>query len=239
MRLLAVDTSTLTGAVALLDGGSVVGESRLNLKVTHGERLLATVDALLGAARWRLWDIGALAVAVGPGSFTGLRVGISTMKSLAFAMGRPLVAVPTLDALAWTVPFAAYPVCAMLDAKKGEVYAAVYRTLRGRLERLSPYQALDPQTLAGDLAREFPGPVVFVGDGVAPFERVLADALGAAACFAPAAHRLPSAVSVAELARLALDRGEVADPAALVPLYIRRSEAELARERRLHVVSPH
>ena len=239
MRLLAVETSTLTGAVALLEAGTLVGESRLNVALTHGERLLQAVDALLAAARWRLADVEALAVAVGPGSFTGLRVGIGTMKGLAFATGKLLVGVPTLDALAWTLPFAAYPVCPMLDAKKGEVYTALYRTLSGRLERLSPYRAVDPQVLADELAHDAGGPVVFVGDGVAPFERVLTSALGAAACFAPPAHRLPSAASVGALAQLALDRGETVDPAALVPLYIRRSEAELARERRQHVGHPH
>jgi tRNA threonylcarbamoyladenosine biosynthesis protein TsaB len=234
MRLLAVETSTLTGAVALLDGPRVVGESRLNVAVTHGERLLAAVDGILREARWRLEDVDALAVAVGPGSFTGLRIGVSTMKGLAFATGKPLVGIPTLDALAWTLPFAAYPVCPILDAKKGEVYTALYRTLEGRLCRLSPYRVVDPRTLADELRRDPGGPVVFLGDAVAPFAEVLVGALGTAARLGPAACRLPSAASLGDLAVQALDRGERADPAALVPLYVRRSEAELAREARGH-----
>ncbi|MBI3458099.1 MAG: tRNA (adenosine(37)-N6)-threonylcarbamoyltransferase complex dimerization subunit type 1 TsaB [Candidatus Rokubacteria bacterium] len=231
MRVLAVETSTLTGAVALLTGDTVVAEWRLSIAVTHSERLLSAVDHLLTAAGLGLSDIDALAVAVGPGSFTGLRIGVSTMKSLAFATGKPLVAVPTLDALAWSLPFAAYPVCPILDAKKGEVYTALYRTEAGRLERLWEYRALAPERLAEALVEEVRGPVVFLGDGVAPFAQVLRGVLGGDARLAPPGQRLPSAIAVADLARGALERGETADPASLVPIYIRRSEAELGPER--------
>ena len=226
-----METSTLTGAVALLDGDAVVGEHRLNVAVTHSERLLATIDHLLAAASWRLPDLAVLAVAIGPGSFTGLRIGVSTMKGLAFATGTPLVGIPTLDALAWGLPYAVCAVCAILDAKKGEVYAAVYRTDEGRLERLSDYRALPPEALAEALAAEGHGPIIFAGDGIGAYAAVFRRVLGSRARFAPANQRLPSAVPVAELGGEAFVRGEVADPASLVPLYIRRSEAELGRER--------
>jgi tRNA threonylcarbamoyladenosine biosynthesis protein TsaB len=239
VRLLAVETSTLTGAVALLEGDAVVGESRLNVAVTHGERLLAAVDGLLGAARWRLADVEALAVAVGPGSFTGLRIGVSTVKGLAFATGRPVVGVPTLDALAWLLPFAAHPVCPVLDAKKGEVYAALYRTGGGGLEPLMPARAVAPETLVAELRDAVPTPVVFLGDGVGALAPWLARTLGPRALLAPAGLRLPSAVTVGELGLRALARGEAVDPAALVPLYLRPSEAELARERRHGAGRPH
>lgn len=231
MRVLAVETSTLTGAVALISGDTVVAECRLNIAVTHSERLLPAVDHVLAVAGLGLADVDALAVAVGPGSFTGLRIGVSTMKSLAFATGKPLAAIPTLDALAWTLPFAAHPVCPILDARKSEVYAGLYRTGGGRLERLWEYEALAPARLAERLARDAPGPVIFVGDGVASHAAVLRGHLGGDARLAPPALRLPSAVAVADLARAALDRGEAVDPAALVPIYVRRSEAELSRER--------
>lgn len=228
MKLLAVETSTLTGAVALLEGDAVVAESRLNIAVTHSERLLGTVDQLLAGAGWRLGDVEALAVAIGPGSFTGLRIGVSTMKGLAFATGKPLVGIPTLDALAWTLPFAANPVCPILDARKGEVYAGLYRTDAGRLDRLWDARALTPADLAAQLRQEG-RPVIFVGEGIGPFRELLGAALDAAARFAPPAHRLPSAATVGDLAREALARGETADPSAIVPLYVRRSEAELGR----------
>jgi tRNA threonylcarbamoyladenosine biosynthesis protein TsaB len=226
-----VETSTLTGAAALLEDDTVVGECRLNVAVTHSERLLPAVDQLLRGAGRTLADVDALAVALGPGSFTGLRIGVSTMKSLAFATGKPLVGVPTLDALAWTLPFAHHPVCPILDAKKGEVYAALYRTDSGRLERLWEDRAIAPEQLAAALAGEVRGPVVFLGDGVAPFAPLLRRLLGEDARLVPPANRLPSAATVAELGLAALARGESADPAGLVPRYLRRSEAELGRER--------
>jgi tRNA threonylcarbamoyladenosine biosynthesis protein TsaB len=239
VRLLAVETSTLTGAVAVLEGARVVGEWRLNISVTHGERLLTAVDGLLRAAGWRLAEIDAFAVSAGPGSFTGLRIGVSTVKGLAFATGKPVVAVPTLDALAWTLPFCAFPVCPVLDARKGEVYAAVYRTVAGQLETLLPARAQPPAALAAELAGSVPGPVVFVGDGVASFAPVLAESLGGRARLAPPGLRLPSAVTVGDLGLRALGRSETVDPAALVPLYLRPSEAELARERRHGAGTPH
>jgi tRNA threonylcarbamoyladenosine biosynthesis protein TsaB len=238
MKLLAIETSTLTGAVGLMEDDAAVAEYRLSIAVTHSERLLAAVDALLTAARWTLGDVDALAVAVGPGSFTGLRIGVSTVKSLAFATGKPLCAVPTLDALAACLPFAAHPVCPILDARKDEVYTALYRTTDGRPERLWEYRAIGPAALAEALEREAGGPVVFLGDGVGPWRDLLGGALGGRARFAPPALRLPSALSLAALAREALDRGETVDPAGLVPLYVRRSEAELGRERQ-HAGPPH
>src|SRR5215470_20296837 len=199
MRLLAVETSTLTGAVAALASGAVVAESRVSVAVTHGERLMAAIDGVLHAARWELAEVEAFAVAIGPGSFTGLRIGLSTVKALAFATGRPVVGVPTLDALAWRLPYCAYPVCPILDAKKNEVYAGLYRTLEGQLEILEAPRAVAPATLAEELRSSVSGPVVFVGDAVGPFAPVLVDILGARACLAPADLRLPSAVTVGEL----------------------------------------
>jgi tRNA threonylcarbamoyladenosine biosynthesis protein TsaB len=238
MRLLAVETSTLTGAVALVDGGAVVAEFRVSVAVTHGERLMVAIDSTLQSARWQLGDVEAFAVALGPGSFTGLRIGVSTVKGLAFATGKPVVGVPTLDALAWRLPFCACLVCPVLDAKKDEVYTAVYRTLEGRLEHLWAPRAVAPITLAEELRAATQEPIVFLGDGVAPFGPILLEILGARAHLAPADLRLPSAVTVAELGGWALARGEATDPASLVPLYLRPSEAELARERRERVGRP-
>src|SRR5207245_8992621 len=116
MRLLAVETSTMSGGAALLDGERVVGEYTLDVRITHSERLMVAVDQLLSDAGWSAGDLEGLAVAVGPGSFTGPRVGLSTGKGLALALSIPVAAVPTLDAMAALPPFAALPACAVLAA---------------------------------------------------------------------------------------------------------------------------
>ena len=237
--MLSIETSTLTGAVALLQAGRLVAESRVSVAVTHGERLMAAIDGVLRSARWELGDVDGFAVALGPGSFTGLRIGLSTVKGLAFATGKPVVGVPTLDALAWRLPFCAYPVCPVLDARKNEVYTALYLTRDGRLDRLEAARAVGPAILAEELRATTEGPVVFLGDGVAPFASLFAEMLGTRVRLAPADLRLPSAVTVGELGGWALARGETADAAGLVPLYLRPSEAELARERRQAAARQH
>ncbi|HWM76502.1 MAG TPA: tRNA (adenosine(37)-N6)-threonylcarbamoyltransferase complex dimerization subunit type 1 TsaB, partial [Methylomirabilota bacterium] len=107
MRVLAVETSTLAGGAALLDGELVVGEYALDVSATHSERLMVAIDRVLTDAGWTVRDLEGLAVSVGPGSFTGLRIGLSTVKGLALALSIPIVAVPTLDAMAALLPFAA------------------------------------------------------------------------------------------------------------------------------------
>lgn len=235
MKIVGIETSTLVGGVALLDDETLVAEYTLNVALTHSERLLSVLDQLLAATGTGLAEVDGLAVAVGPGSFTGLRIGLSTAKGLAFATGKPLVGVPTLDALARTLPFARHPVCPILDAKKGEVYACLYRTDRGEVERLWEYVSLAP----AELSRRLDGPVIFLGDGVAAYRELLERELGPAALFAPPGGRVPSAAAVAELGLRALRAGETADPAALTPLYVRPSEAELARARLRHAGSAH
>src|SRR3989338_5101174 len=153
MRVLAVETSTLAGGVALLDDERVVGQYLLDVRVTHSERLMVAVDRLLADAAWAAEDLQGLAVGVGPGSFTGLRLGLSTVKGLALALAVPVAAVPTLDAMAAALPWASLPVCPVLDARKGEVYAALYRWDGGEMRREGDYLAIAPDALAARLAR--------------------------------------------------------------------------------------
>jgi tRNA threonylcarbamoyladenosine biosynthesis protein TsaB len=218
MRLLAVETSSLAGGVALLDGERVVAEYVLDVSVTHSERLLAAVDRVLADARWLPRALDALVVAVGPGSFTGLRIAVSTVKGLAVALALPIAAVPTLDAMAAAVPWAALPVCPVLDARKGEVYASCYRWDHGVVRREWEYLALSPAALAGRLTE----PTLLVGDAAPSIGSPLARTL-------PPPRRLPSPAAVGVLGLERLRRGETVAPAALAPLYLRPSEAELKR----------
>jgi tRNA threonylcarbamoyladenosine biosynthesis protein TsaB len=218
VKLLGLDTSTLAGGAALLDGDRVVGEYTLNIRVTHSERLMMAVDRLLTDAGWRPADLEGLAVAVGPGSFTGLRIGVSTAKGFALALGLRVAPVPTLDAMAAGFPFAALPVCPVLDARKGEVYASLYRWDGGAMRREWDYFALAP----AELARRLSEPVIVCGDGAAAVDSPLARR-------APAAHRLPSPACVAQLGHAMLEAGLGVTAAELAPLYLRPSEAELKR----------
>ncbi len=227
MRILAIETSTLAGGAALLDGDQLVGEYIVNARTTHSERLLSAIDRLLQDAGWTLGVLEGLAVAVGPGSFTGLRIGVSTVKGLAFSLKIPVAAVSTLEALAWVLPFARDPVCPVLDARKGEVYAALFHWDGESLLRDWEDQAFDPE----ELCRRLSGPVTFVGDGIARYESLFKELLGPLATFAPPARRLPSAACVGQVGHARFLVGEVVDPVALTPRYLRPSEAELKRRR--------
>src|SRR2546428_11980959 len=160
MRVLAVEASTLAGGAALLDGEVVVGEYALDVGATHSERLMGAIDRFLTDAGWTVRDLEGLAVSVGPGSFTGLRIGLSTVKGLALALSIPIVAVPTLDAMAAPLPFAALPVCPVLDARKREVYASLYRWDGAGMHRVWEYLAIAPAALARRLGE----PGVILGD---------------------------------------------------------------------------
>jgi tRNA threonylcarbamoyladenosine biosynthesis protein TsaB len=218
MRVLAVEASSLAGGVALLDEERLVAEYVLDVSVTHSERLLAAVDRVLADARWPARALGGLAVAIGPGSFTGLRIAVSTVKGLALALGLPVAAVPTLDAMAAALPWAALPVCPVLDARKGEVYASRYRWAEGAARREWDYLALSP----ADLAARLTEPTLVVGDGAASIRSPHARAL-------PPPRRLPSPACVGALGLERLRRGDTVAAAALTPLYLRPSEAELKR----------
>jgi tRNA threonylcarbamoyladenosine biosynthesis protein TsaB len=218
MRVLAVDTSTLAGGVALLDGDRVVGESLLDVRTTHSERVMVAVDRALADAGWPSPSLDGFAVTVGPGSFTGLRIGLAAVKGLALALGRPIAGVPTLDAMAAGLPFTTHPVCPVLDARKGEVYACLYRWDGLAFRREWDYLALAPEALAARLTE----PVIGIGDGAAlvptPWMTL-----------ARPVRRGPSAAVVGWIGHEALRRGETVDAAALVPFYLRPSEAELKR----------
>ena len=218
MRLLAVETSSLAGGVALLDDERLVAEYLLDVSVTHSERLMSAVDHVLADARWTPCMLSGLAVAVGPGSFTGLRIAVSTVKGLALALGLPIAAVPTLDAMAAALPWAALPVCPVLDARKGEVYASRYRWDGRAMRREWEYLALAPDALAARLTE----PVIVLGDGAAAIHSPHAHVV-------PPPRRLPSPACVGALGLERLRAGETVTAAALVPLYLRPSEAELKR----------
>ncbi len=226
MKLLSVETSTMLGGVAIIDEAlGLVVESRLNVRAAHSERLMSEINAALERSSLTLGDIDALCVCTGPGSFTGLRIGLGAIKGLAFSTGLPVAAVPTLEALAWNFPHSAHPVCPMLDARKGEVYAGLFRTDGGEPVRLVEETSIRPGTLATALGK-FEA-VVLLGQGAELYRDVFVGSLGKRALLAPPHLGVPSAASAAHLGLARALRGEFTDPAGLSPYYIRKSEAEL------------
>lgn len=224
MMILALETATMSGGVAIVDDSSgLVGEVRIDVRVAHSERLMPSVEWLLKASGLAIGDIDAFAVSIGPGSFTGLRIGLSTAKGLAYAADKPVVPVPTLDAFARTLPFCSHLVCPMLDARKNEIYAALYRWEDSICRKLMPEVAIDPVMLMKQIAE----PVVLMGDGTETYRDLIVDTLKDRAIFAPASRMSPSAVTVAEAAIDAIRKGIAADPVSLTPFYIRKSEAEV------------
>ncbi|RJQ54854.1 MAG: tRNA (adenosine(37)-N6)-threonylcarbamoyltransferase complex dimerization subunit type 1 TsaB [Nitrospiraceae bacterium] len=224
MKILAVETATIAGSVAILDDADgLVGEVRVDVKIAHAERLMPSIEWLLRSAGISINDIDAFAVSIGPGSFTGLRIGLSTVKGFSYAAGKPVVSVPTLDAFARALPFCSYVICPMLDARRDEVYAALYRWEGGACRKILPETVISP----AELLRQINGPVVFTGDGVKIYSGLIQKIAGDRAVFAPASRMSPSASTVGEIALEKLKQGIVEDPAGLAPFYIRRSEAEI------------
>jgi len=216
----------MLGGVALMDKDTLVAEARINVKVTHSERLMPELDHVLAQAGLEIGDIDVFAFAVGPGSFTGLRVGLSTVKGLVYATGKKLVAVPTLEAFAWNMPFSKYPVCPLLDARKKEVYAGLYNWTGDGFVRVIDDQVVE----IGHLLSEIKGPTVFLGEGALIYRERIVDAVADKALFAPPHKMLPSPSNVAYLGMKMAEKGEFSDPTGLVPLYLRRSEAEVKLE---------
>lgn len=225
--ILTVDTSTPAGSVALSRGETLLGEVLLHLKGTHTDRLLGSVQWLLSEAGLTVGEIDAFGAVVGPGSFTGLRVGVATVKGLAYAAGKPVVPVSSLAALAMQTAGCCCPVCALIDARKKEVYAGLFAWREDGPALVGAERVLPPETLLSDLS----GEVLFVGSGAVLYQSLIRRCLGERAHFSPWALQAPRASCAAVLALSGLRAGRGVPSQALIPRYIRPSEAELMRLR--------
>ena len=239
MKILAIETSTMLGGIAVVDDSSgLIAEVRLNVKSTHSERLMTEIDHVMVRSFMKLSDVDVFAIAIGPGSFTGLRIGLSTVKGLSYATGKPIVAVPTLEAFAWNFPYCRYPLCPMLDARKKEVYTALFRwdrdgfvrligevsaSIIGFLDRISVTPPIPP--FAEDVGGE--GKIVFAGEGALLYKKEIVEYLGDAALFPPSEKMVPSPANVAIVGLRKALQGDFSEPVGLAPSYIRSSEAEI------------
>lgn len=223
--IITVDTSTPAGSVALSRGEELLGEVLLHLPGTHTDHVLRSLNWLLSEAGIRLGEVDAFGVVVGPGSFTGLRVGVATVKGLAYAAGVPVVGVSSLETLAMQCVAAFCPVCALLDARKKEVYGAVFDCGSGRPSVLVDEQVMPPEAFLERLQ----GDHLFVGSGAALYRDLIHKRLGSHAHFVPWALFPPRASSAAGLVLTRLRAGLAKPAREITPRYIRPSEAELAR----------
>ncbi|MGV1098625.1 tRNA (adenosine(37)-N6)-threonylcarbamoyltransferase complex dimerization subunit type 1 TsaB [Thiovibrio sp. JS02] len=222
--LLALETATTCGSVALIDDGRCLAEFSLATRPSHSRRLLAGIDRLLQETQLGWRDLTAIAVSLGPGSFTGLRIGLATAKGLCFATGKPLIGVPTLEGLACQLPFAGLPICPVVDARKNEVYAGFYRCNQtGALEQTGDFLVLSPERLVEKIHT----PTIFVGDAVPLYGELFRARLQAHALLAPPEICFARAAAIGFAAQRRLAAGILSDPVASVPIYVRASDAEL------------
>jgi len=228
VRVLALDSATNVAGVALVEDNRLIAEIFLNTNKTHSQRLLPIVAQILQETAIELCDLDGLSVTIGPGSFTGLRIGLSTVKGLALAIGLPLVGVPTLDVLARNGLGWSGLICPVLNARRQEVYTCLYRALGGEIRRLTGYMAVSPQALA-DLAGVMEEPLLLMGDGVEVCRKTLCDRLGLKLHIADAALLFPRAAHAAFLGLERLAKGDSDNLHSLSPFYIRQSEAEQNR----------
>ena len=226
MQLLAVDTATSILSVAICDQDSLIAEATLECDRRHTERLLATIDWILSESSLRLSDVDALAVSVGPGSFTGLRVGLAAMKGLAIGAHLPLVGVPTLDAMARTPGISDGIVCPVLDAKMGEVFAAAYESCGDSLTLCSPVRVCSIQDFLSAATEK----ATYLGDGALLYRAEIERLRPGSTVLGPL-FRNPRASAVALEAFKLLQLGVPTDPDTVVPVYLRVSQAEQARSK--------
>jgi tRNA threonylcarbamoyladenosine biosynthesis protein TsaB len=232
--ILAIESSTPCGSVALVSGGKLLGETVLPREYQVSETFLSAIDRLLGESGGGPEGVAHVAVSAGPGSFTGLRVGMAAAKGFCFGWTLPIVPVPTLHALASRFRTEDALVCPVLDARKREVYTGVFRWAGGRCIRVAPDAAVSPDALPDRFAGE---KVFFCGDGTVPYGEMLRARMGARALFPAHGVGLPRASAVGFLAECMIRSGEGREARMVVPAYLRFSEAEI-RRRKEEVAEP-
>ncbi|NOX25536.1 MAG: tRNA (adenosine(37)-N6)-threonylcarbamoyltransferase complex dimerization subunit type 1 TsaB [Deltaproteobacteria bacterium] len=226
--ILSLENSGMCGSIALTARDLCLAEYSLTSKITHSKRLLGSIDFIMRESLLDWPDIDAIAISLGPGSFTGLRIGLATAKGLAMATGRRLIGIPSLEALACQIQYTNRLICPVIDARKKEVYTAIYRHQYQNLQVLAPPMAVSPRDLA-DQIRE---PVVFIGDGSVLYRDVLAEALGDLASFAEPAVYFPRAAAIGRLALPKWQASDFLNPVSAVPTYIRPSDAEMMADKK-------
>lgn len=227
MRLLGIETSTHSGSVAIVDGDTILGEIFLNVGPTHSERLLPMVDWLLRAAGMKRNDLEGIAVSRGPGSFTSLRVGISTAKGMAFSLGIPIVGVSSLEVLSRNLLHTPYAICSIIDARRKQVYAALFRCIGDEPIRLKEDCLTGPAELIEMISED----TIFVGNGAVLYRDLIEKCLGDQAMFCTSSFNFPKASHCAEAAMHKMGGDNKGETFQFSPLYLSKADAEITKVR--------
>ncbi|MBQ6105234.1 MAG: tRNA (adenosine(37)-N6)-threonylcarbamoyltransferase complex dimerization subunit type 1 TsaB [Lachnospiraceae bacterium] len=232
MKILAIDSSGQVASVAIVTDEAVLAEYSVNYKKAHSQTLLPMVEEVMKMTGTEGKELDAVAVTNGPGSYTGLRIGSSTVKGLAMVWDKPIIPVPTVDTLA--ANYADYDglICPLMDARRGQVYTGLYRFTDGKLTTVVPQVC----TMLNDIlakVNELGEKVIFLGDGVPVHRQEIAGQVTVPYTLAPMHRSVQSAASLGYLACTYLREGKTVTATELVPEYLRLSQAEREREERL------
>lgn len=231
MKILGLDSSGIVASVAIVEDDVLIAEYTVNYKETHSQTLLPMLDEIAKMTELDLNSIDAIAVAAGPGSFTGLRIGSATAKGLGLALKKPLIAIPTVEGLAYNLYDILGLICPIMDARRKQVYTGIYRFTDHQLKVVEDQMAVPMETVIEKL-NQYGEAVTFLGDGVPVFHELIAEKMTVPYSFAPAHVNKQRAAAVAALGEIYYRQGKTETAMEHVPDYLRVSQAERERAER-------
>ncbi len=222
MKILGIDTSTPIGSIALIDGENIVAEHTLNIVQAHSSRLMPAIDTVLKWGDITPDTLDGCAVGIGPGSFTGIRIGVATAKSLCYAVDKPIVGISTLEAIAYNLRWTDGIVCPILDARRSEIYGSVFHG-GPEWDRLTDDLCLPIDAFLNELNKHTSQnpTTIFVGDGLATYGDAVREQLSDTVNFADAIFNVPRGASIARLGAQRIKQGDTDSYWTLVPNYVR------------------
>jgi tRNA threonylcarbamoyladenosine biosynthesis protein TsaB len=228
MKILAIDSSGLVASAAIIEDENMVAEYTINYKKTHSQTLLPMIDEIVKMTDTDLNSIDAIAVAGGPGSFTGLRIGSATAKGLGLALNKPLIHIPTVDGLAFNLYGTDKIICPIMDAKRNQVYTGLYEFMNTQFNILEAQMAVSIDQLINKI-NTIGRTVIFVGDGISVYAEQIQNQITVDYSFAPAHLNKQRASSVGTLAKSYFEEGKIETASEHKPEYLRLSQAERER----------
>ena len=231
MKILAIESSAIVASVAIVEDEKIIAEYTMNNKKTHSQTLLPMIDEICKLVEYDLTEIDAIAVSAGPGSFTGLRIGSATAKGLGLALKKPLIHVPTVEAMAYNFFSTEDYIVPIMDARRNQVYTGIYEKTGSRAKEVLPQCIMMIEELLVKI-NELQHSVLFLGDGVPAFQKLIEEKAEVPVRFAPANLNHQTAGAVAELAKIYFAEGRMETAAEHAPDYLRLSQAERERQSR-------